>query len=192
LFVQPAIKTEEAPLVDPSPIDEAVHIDDEHDDFPKYDFDDILFDEPNFNFANMREVREEAEEYEEVVTVSAETPEEVCVCVEEPEPPDPLKEFWTRMQEEVRAGRLDEVFRVAGIGPPVSAERVTAVGLWLADCARRQEGLVGPRNIQHFLCPNLDDTLESVCRPSQCDLVDTLKCPGTVVAPAVTSVCCTD
>jgi hypothetical protein len=187
LFVQPAIKKEEAPLADPLTI-ESEHTDDNH-DFPKFDVDEIHVDEPYIQptFSSFADMREAAEEYEEVMTVSTETPVEITVCVK-PEPPDPLKEFWTRMQEQVRAGRLDEVFRVPGIGPPVSAERVTAVGLWLADCARRQEGLVGPRNIQHFLCPNLDDTLESVCRPSQCDLMDTLKCPPKAVAP----VCCTD
>ncbi|KAL6433852.1 hypothetical protein ACFW04_005821 [Cataglyphis niger] len=67
------------------------------------------------------------------------------------------------MQAEVEAGRLETIFRVSGIGPPVSSERVTAVGIWLADCARRQEGLVGPRNIRHFLCPKLDDISECVC-----------------------------
>jgi len=180
LFVQPAIKTE-APLV--QPIDETDHIDDYH-DFLKFDVDEldnVFADNFADNFAEMRE----AEEYEEVMTVSTETPAEICVCKPE-EPPDPLEEFWTRMQEEVQAGRLDAVFQVVGIGPPVSAERVTAVGLWLSDCARRQEGLVGPRNIQHFLCPNLDDTLESGCRPSDCDLrtidasnvCDISKCPN--------------
>ncbi|KAG5337467.1 ROP1L protein, partial [Acromyrmex heyeri] len=90
---------------------------------------------------------------------------EICQCRSEPEsdqtpPADPLKEFLKRMRAEIEAGRLETIFRVSGIGPPVSSERVTAVGLWLADCARRQEGLVGPRNIRHFLCPNLDDIPE--------------------------------
>lgn len=94
--------------------------------------------------------------------------EETCRCLGEPESeqtpsPDPLKEFLKRMRAEVEAGRLETIFRVPGIGPPVSPERVTAVGLWLADCARRQEGLVGPRNIRHFLCPNLDDIIECDC-----------------------------
>ncbi|KMQ90456.1 ropporin-1-like protein, partial [Lasius niger] len=78
-------------------------------------------------------------------------------------PPDPLKEFLKRMRAEVEAGRLETIFRVSGIGPPISTERVTAVGLWLTDCARRQRGLVGPRNIRHFLCPNLDDVSECAC-----------------------------
>lgn len=91
-----------------------------------------------------------------------------CSRLDEPEgdqtpPLDPLKEFLKRMRAEVEAGRLETIFRVSGIGPPISTERVTAVGLWLADCARRQQGLVGPRNIRHFLCPNLDDISECVC-----------------------------
>ncbi|XP_070524689.1 uncharacterized protein [Cardiocondyla obscurior] len=78
--------------------------------------------------------------------------------------PEPPKEYFSRgCERRFEAGRLETIFRVSGIGPPVSPERVTAVGLWLADCARRQEGLVGPRNIHHFLCPNPDDIPECDC-----------------------------
>ncbi|XP_076679549.1 uncharacterized protein LOC143374886 [Andrena cerasifolii] len=89
----------------------------------------------------------------------------ICECLEPareaeraPTPqPDPLEQFHERMKNEVKEGRLQTVFHVPGIGPTVSVTRITAVGLWLAECGRRQEGLVGPRDIRHFLCPNLDD-----------------------------------
>lgn len=90
----------------------------------------------------------------------------ICECLEPvretvrtptPPPPDPFEEFLERMKQEVDEGRLEMRFRVEGIGPPVSTNRITAVSLWLSDCARRQEGLVGPRNIRHFLCPDLED-----------------------------------
>lgn len=95
-------------------------------------------------------------------SIDFETPE-ICECVKTKPtpPPDPLMEFWRRMHEEVEMRRLDTMFPVIGIGPPVSTDRVTNVGLWLTDCARRQEGLVGPRNIYHCLCPNLEDALIS-------------------------------
>lgn len=90
----------------------------------------------------------------------------ICECLEpvrdiqrEPTPPpsDPFGEFLDRMRTEVKEGRLSMIFRVPGIGPKVSSNRITNVGLWLADCARRQDGMVGPRNISHFLCPDLQD-----------------------------------
>nr|XP_031844399.1 uncharacterized protein LOC116432138 [Nomia melanderi] len=93
----------------------------------------------------------------------------ICECLEPvreasreatPPPVDPFEEFLKRMRNEADEGRLQTVVRVPGIGPPVSAKRVTAVGLWLADCARRQEGMVGPRNIRHFLCPELQENSE--------------------------------
>lgn len=110
----------------------------------------------------------EAEAIEKKASDDLESSRESHPRLDEPEDgqtssSDPLKEFLKRMQAEVEAGRLETIFRVPGIGSPISTERVTAVGLWLADCARRQEGLIGPRNIRHFLCPNLDDTSECVC-----------------------------
>ncbi|XP_024872824.1 uncharacterized protein LOC112455253 [Temnothorax curvispinosus] len=124
-----------------------------------------------FNLESEEGVIGEAEAIDSETTttwIGLENSSEICRCLDESEsdqtpPPDPLKEFLKRMRAEVEAGRLETIFRVSGIGPPVSPERVTAVGLWLADCARRQEGLVGPRNIRHFLCPNLDDILECDC-----------------------------
>lgn len=124
-----------------------------------------------FNSESEERVAGEAEaiDYKTTTTsIDLENSSEICRCLDEPESDqtlsaDPLKEFLKRMRVEVEAGRLETIFRVSGIGPPVSPERVTAVGLWLADCARRQEGLVGPRNIRHFLCPNLDDILECDC-----------------------------
>ncbi|EGI65759.1 Ropporin-1-like protein [Acromyrmex echinatior] len=124
-----------------------------------------------FEFNSEEESEEERITSEAInckTTFNLKTSSEICRCRSEPEsdqtpPPDPLKEFLKRMRAEIEAGRLETIFRVSGIGPPVSSERVTAVGLWLADCARRQEGLVGPRNIRHFLCPNFDDTPERDC-----------------------------
>lgn len=91
----------------------------------------------------------------------------ICECLEPvretervptpPPPKDPFDEFLERMKQQVEEYRLEMCFRVDGIGPTVSANRITAVNLWLADCARRQDGLVGPRNIRHFLCPDLED-----------------------------------
>ncbi|KAI4500946.1 hypothetical protein M0802_004157 [Mischocyttarus mexicanus] len=74
-----------------------------------------------------------------------------------PPPYDPVEEFIKRMETEIEKGRLKRIFRIDGIGPVVSEKQVIAVGIWLGDCARRQEGLVGPRNIKHFLCPDLQD-----------------------------------
>jgi len=124
-----------------------------------------------FNLESEERIVRKAEAIDYEITTSwidLENSSEVCRCLGEPEsdqtpPPDPLKEFLKRMRAEMEAGRLETIFRVSGIGPPVSPERVTAVGLWLVDCARRQEGLIGPRNIRHFLCPNLDDILECDC-----------------------------
>ncbi|KYQ56869.1 Ropporin-1-like protein [Trachymyrmex zeteki] len=121
-----------------------------------------------FNSESEERVVREAIDCEAMTTwIDLKNSSEIYRC-SEPEsyqtpPPDPLKEFLKRMRAEMEAGRLETIFRVSGIGPPVSSERVTAVGLWLADCARRQEGLVGPRNIRHFLCPNLNDILECDC-----------------------------
>lgn len=44
---------------------------------------------------------------------------------------------------------------VPGIGPQMSAERVTNVVAWMLECAKLQEGMVGPRNIRHTNCPFL-------------------------------------
>lgn len=72
-------------------------------------------------------------------------------------PLDPVLEFVERMRAEAATGAYVQP-EVPGIGPPVSKETVTAVGLWLAECSRRQEGHVGPRNLRHFLCPKLYET----------------------------------
>ncbi|XP_032683263.1 uncharacterized protein LOC116849814 [Odontomachus brunneus] len=130
-------------------------------------------DASEFNWEGEEEFIGEAEaiDYETPTSIDPESSGKSCECrPEEPEsdqaptpPPDPLHDFLQRMRAEVEAGRLETIFRLPGIGPPVSPERVTAVGLWLADCARRQEGLVGPRNIRHFLCPSLHDVAECDC-----------------------------
>lgn len=68
---------------------------------------------------------------------------------------DFVEEFLTRMKLEFP--NPCELLKVPGIGPKVSEDTVTKVGLWLGDCSRRQNGIVGPRNMRHFLCPYLDD-----------------------------------
>ena len=45
---------------------------------------------------------------------------------------------------------------VKGIGPQISAREVANIGVWMNECARRQAGLVGPRNIRHINCPSLE------------------------------------
>ncbi|XP_016770941.1 uncharacterized protein LOC725157 isoform X1 [Apis mellifera] len=45
---------------------------------------------------------------------------------------------------------------VPGIGPRLSAEEVASVAIWLSECAKVQEGMVGPRNLRHMNCPPLD------------------------------------
>ncbi|XP_076642661.1 ropporin-1-like protein [Halictus rubicundus] len=45
---------------------------------------------------------------------------------------------------------------VPGIGPRLSAEEVATVAIWMSECARVQEGMVGPRNLRHMNCPPLD------------------------------------
>lgn len=163
----------------PSIIDHTEHYSDTDDSPSRRDVDarEMTDDAFDFNWENEKEVVGEMETIDrdyEIATAAAaaidstSSQDENCRCVDksvsdQTPPVDPLKEFFKRMQTEVEAGRLETIFRVPGIGPPVSPERVTAVGLWLADCARRQEGLVGPRNIRHFLCPNLDDTSECNC-----------------------------
>ncbi|KAK2583329.1 hypothetical protein KPH14_009330 [Odynerus spinipes] len=101
----------------------------------------------------------------------AEALSDVCTCPQRevertptpPPTPDPVDEFVKRMEAEIEKCQLGRFYRIDGIGEPVSEERVTAVGLWLGECARRQEGLVGPRNIKHFLCPNLQDDEDCQC-----------------------------
>ncbi|TGZ32237.1 Cytochrome P450 9e2 [Temnothorax longispinosus] len=41
--------------------------------------------------------------------------------------------------------------------PNVPAERVASVTAWMLECARLQEGMVGPRNIRHTSCPLLHE-----------------------------------
>ncbi|XP_033325198.2 uncharacterized protein LOC117219832 [Megalopta genalis] len=45
---------------------------------------------------------------------------------------------------------------IPGIGPRLSAEEVATVAVWMSECARVQEGMVGPRNLRHMNCPPLD------------------------------------
>ncbi|XP_035729874.1 uncharacterized protein LOC118445060 isoform X1 [Vespa mandarinia] len=44
---------------------------------------------------------------------------------------------------------------IPGIGPRLSAEEVASVAIWMSECARLQEGMIGPRNLRHPQCPPL-------------------------------------
>lgn len=94
---------------------------------------------------------------------------DICTCLEKepvstplppppPAPRDPVEEFIKRMESDIDREQLEGIFQIDGIGPRVSEVQVTAVNIWLCECARRQEGYVGPRNIKHFLCPDLQDS----------------------------------
>ncbi|XP_026666784.1 uncharacterized protein LOC113463885 [Ceratina calcarata] len=141
-------------------------------DFDFLDADSNDFDKDSYMYYGGEESEKEMVAYEEIDDYQPIGLESIlqgiCECLEPvresesvstPPPPDPFEEFLKRMKQEVEEGRLDTRFQVLGIGPPVSANRITAVALWLADCARRQDGLVGPRNIRHFLCPELEDRI---------------------------------
>ena len=45
---------------------------------------------------------------------------------------------------------------IQGIGPVISDVQIKSVLEYLQVCAERQEGMIMPRNIHHFLCPSLD------------------------------------
>ncbi|XP_015117771.1 ropporin-1A [Diachasma alloeum] len=45
---------------------------------------------------------------------------------------------------------------IPGIGPRLSSEQLATVAVWMAECARLQGGMIGPRNLRHFQCPPLD------------------------------------
>ncbi|XP_034177958.2 uncharacterized protein LOC117603182 [Osmia lignaria lignaria] len=145
-------------------------------DFPFFDMDDVYDrDEEPSSFGEEGSVEESMslqrldDDYKSIGLRNI--LEGICECLEPvpetvrtptpPPPPDPFEEFLKRMKTEIEEDRLQMFFRVPGIGRPVSANRVTAVGIWLADCGRRQEGMVGPRNITHFLCPELEDTRDN-------------------------------
>ncbi|XP_043666208.1 uncharacterized protein LOC122628221 isoform X2 [Vespula pensylvanica] len=51
---------------------------------------------------------------------------------------------------------------IPGIGSRLSAEEVASVAIWMSECARLQEGMVGPRNLRHPQCPPL-------CKQKQCE-----------------------
>lgn len=76
--------------------------------------------------------------------------------------------FTRRTEERYSDPNVD--YYVPGIGPVVSIERINAVQVWLMDCSRRQQGIVGPRNLRHFSCPQLfDDCGENLyCDDCQC------------------------
>ncbi|XP_015181943.1 PREDICTED: ropporin-1-like protein isoform X2 [Polistes dominula] len=44
---------------------------------------------------------------------------------------------------------------IPGIGPRLSPEDVASVAVWMSECARLQEGMIGPRNLRHPQCPPL-------------------------------------
>ncbi|XP_046476534.1 ropporin-1-like protein isoform X1 [Neodiprion pinetum] len=59
-------------------------------------------------------------------------------------------------KEGKRKPSLSRHLKVPGIGPYLTSEHVATVSIWLSECARLQEGMVGPRNLRHFQCPSLD------------------------------------
>ncbi|XP_076754550.1 uncharacterized protein LOC143425542 [Xylocopa sonorina] len=62
-----------------------------------------------------------------------------------------------RRKKKILDSRLLKYYpNVPGIGPRLSAEEVANVAIWLSECARVQEGMVGPRNLRHMNCPPLD------------------------------------
>ncbi|XP_066603432.1 uncharacterized protein [Prorops nasuta] len=92
---------------------------------------------------------------------------EVCECLEWVEGsdessattvplPDPLRQFRLKMEEEIRAGRLEITWKFDGIGPVVDSQKINQVYDWLKECSERQAGHVGPRNLRHYLCPDLE------------------------------------
>ncbi|XP_047368493.1 uncharacterized protein LOC124956568 [Vespa velutina] len=85
-------------------------------------------------------------------------PEERISIPPTPPPCDPVEEFIKRMERDIDKDQLVRIFQIEGIGPKVSEIKITAVNIWLCECARRQNGYVGPRNIKHFLCPDLQDS----------------------------------
>lgn len=51
---------------------------------------------------------------------------------------------------------------VSGIGPVVPEHQLTAVIEYMRYWAAKQEGMVMPRNIKHFLCPPLDAEIPAI------------------------------
>ncbi|XP_043461141.1 uncharacterized protein LOC122497854 isoform X1 [Leptopilina heterotoma] len=62
-----------------------------------------------------------------------------------------------RVKMKIRDPSLYKFYpNIPGIGPRLSAEEVACIAIWMSECAKRQEGMVGPRNIRHSQCPPLD------------------------------------
>ncbi|KZC05290.1 Ropporin-1-like protein [Dufourea novaeangliae] len=67
-----------------------------------------------------------------------------------------------RRKKKILDSRLLKYYpNVPGIGPRLSAEEVASVAIWMSECARVQEGMVGPRNLRHMNCPSLDRQQQS-------------------------------
>ncbi|EFN75029.1 Ropporin-1-like protein [Camponotus floridanus] len=54
-------------------------------------------------------------------------------------------------------GEITCHLNVPGIGSRLPAEQIASVATWMLECAKLQEGMVGPRNIRHINCPSLHE-----------------------------------
>lgn len=71
---------------------------------------------------------------------------------------DIVGSFLKRMEKLTLRGNIDINYQVIGIGGIVTDECINNVQEWLTECGACQQGLVGPLNLRHFLCPRLNDT----------------------------------
>ncbi|KAH0552254.1 hypothetical protein KQX54_007761 [Cotesia glomerata] len=71
---------------------------------------------------------------------------------------DVVVNFLKRMEKLTLRGNIDINYQVIGIGGIVTDECINNVQEWLTECGACQQGLVGPLNLRHFLCPRLNDT----------------------------------
>ncbi|CAG5073890.1 Similar to ropn1l: Ropporin-1-like protein (Danio rerio) [Cotesia congregata] len=71
---------------------------------------------------------------------------------------DVVGNFLKRMEKLTLRGNIDINYQVIGIGGIVTDECINNVQEWLTECGACQQGLVGPLNLRHFLCPRLNDT----------------------------------
>lgn len=59
--------------------------------------------------------------------------------------------------ETEKDGEITCHLNVPGIGSRLPAERIASVAMWMLECAKLQENMVGPRNIRHINCPSLHE-----------------------------------
>lgn len=93
------------------------------------------------------------------ITSEPEKPHEVLKEKDEAEDIKELKmlgETVDKNFQKLQEKKKYNLFEVAGIGPVVSDKQLRNVITFLHYWSARQEGMIKPRNIQHFLCPPLD------------------------------------